>query len=111
MDAGAPYRIPHSRKTRIQDHSQAIPAPYRLLGLQRTLLGAYRYPDLSFRLPKWCRAGINAEAERSSVAPEAGRPGPEDEEEGEEQPAGLLGEREDTRRHGRFVGREVVILI
>ena len=110
--------MPHAGKTRIQrqkvdrrDHSQAVPAPYRLLGLQRTLLGAYRYPDLSFRLPKWCRAGIDAEAERSSVAPEAGRPGPEEEEEGEEQPAGLLGEREDTGRHGRFVGREVVSLL
>ena len=82
--------------------------------MQRALLSAYRQPDLPFRLPLPVPLpngvrGIDAQAERPSVAPESGGPGPEDEEEGEEQPAGLLGKREEAGRHGWVVGEVVSV--
>lgn len=103
-----PARIPVPEK-QLNEYSQAVPTANGAGRIQRTLLCTFWESDSSPIQPdflEWVRVGLDAEPERlcaSGVAPKAGGPRPEDEEEREEDPARLLGEH---RQGCRLVGHE-----
>ncbi len=99
-----------------EEYSQAGTAANILRRFDRAPLGAHRKSDLSSLLPGTFEGGqprLDAQPERLcavSVASEARGPRPEDEEDGEQEPARLLGENRHVRhrRSSSQVVRDVV---